>query len=164
MDFYLIPQKYLRLFLRYGLSTFPFHKFTVCIRFIHTKSKPACVFIQNFFSLFFKLKCCKLFQVIKVFLDPKTIEKVNFVYQKDEESMKVLYKYIDPEVLPIEFGGNNNVIYNHEEYSELMIKDDIKTANFWADDAKTDHANPVTNGTMVPEVKPQPSVLAAKAS
>ncbi|PAN45282.1 hypothetical protein PAHAL_9G107500 [Panicum hallii] len=104
------------------------------------------------------------FKVIKVFLDPKTIEKVNFVYQKDEESMKVLHKYIDPEVLPVEFGGNNNVAYNHEEYSELMMKDDIKTANFWADDAKTDHANPATNGTMVPEVKPQASVLAAKAS
>ncbi|RLN18834.1 random slug protein 5-like [Panicum miliaceum] len=104
------------------------------------------------------------FKVIKVFLDPKTIEKVNFVYQKDEESMKVLYKYIDPEVLPVEFGGNNNVAYNHEEYSELMMKDDIKTANFWADDAKTDHANPAINGTMVPEVKPRASVLAAKAS
>jgi len=117
--------------------------------------------IVCFFS---NLKFCKFFQVIKVFLDPKTIEKVNFVYQKDEESMKVLYKYIDPEVLPVEFGGNSDVIYNHEEYSELMIKDDIETANFWSDDAKTDHANPVTNGTMVPEVKPQPSVLAAKAS
>ncbi|CAL4935652.1 unnamed protein product [Urochloa decumbens] len=104
------------------------------------------------------------FRVIKVFLDPKTIEKVNFVYQKDVESMKVMYKYFDPEVLPVEFGGKNNVAYNHEEYSESMMKDDIKTANFWADDAKTDHANSAINGTMVPEVTPQPSLLAAKAS
>ena len=86
------------------------------------------------------------------------------MYQKDEESMKVMYKYIDPEVLPVEFGGKNNVVYNHEEYSELMIQDDIKTANFWAVDAKTDHANPAINGTLVPEVAPQPSLLAAKAS
>jgi hypothetical protein len=103
-------------------------------------------------------------QVIKVFLDPKTIEKVNFVYQNDEESMKVMYKYIDPEVLPVELGGNSNVTYNHEEYSESMMKDDIKTANFWADDAKSDHANSVINGPLGPEVTPQPSLLAAKAS
>nr|CAB3498385.1 unnamed protein product [Digitaria exilis] len=102
--------------------------------------------------------------VIKVFLDPKTIEKVNFVYQKDEESMKVMYKYIDPEVLPVEFGGKSNASYNHEEYSELMMKDDIKTANFWADDAKTGHANPGVNETLVPDVTQQPSLLAAKAS
>jgi len=113
---------------------------------------------------FFQLKCFKFFQVIKIFLDPKSIEKVNFVYQKDEESMKVMYKYIDLEVLPVEFGGKNNVVYNHEEYSELMIQDDIKTANFWAVDAKTDHANSAINGTLVPEVAPQPSLLAAKAS
>nr|QAA13008.1 Sec14p [Saccharum hybrid cultivar ROC22] len=104
------------------------------------------------------------YKVIKIFLDPKSIEKVNFVYQKDEESMKVMYKYTDPEVLPVEFGGKNNVVHNHEEYSELMIQDDIKTANFWAVDAKTDHANSAINGTLVPEVAPQPSLLAAKAS
>ncbi|NP_001145624.1 uncharacterized protein LOC100279110 [Zea mays] len=102
--------------------------------------------------------------VIKIFLDPKSVEKVNFVYQKDEESMKVMYKYIDPEVLPVEFGGKSNVVYNHEEYSELMIQDDIKTASFWAVDAKTNHANPAINGTLVPEVAPQSSSLAAKAS
>lgn len=82
------------------------------------------------------------------------------MYQKDEESMKVMYKYIDLEVLPVEFGGKNNVVYNHEEYSELMIQDDIKTANFWAVDEKTNHANPA----IVPEAAPQPSSLAAKAS
>ncbi|WVZ60337.1 hypothetical protein U9M48_010380 [Paspalum notatum var. saurae] len=104
------------------------------------------------------------YKVIKIFLDPKSIEKVNFVYQKDEESMKVMYKYIDPEVLPVEFGGKNNVVYDHEEYSELMMQDDIKTTNFWAVDVKTDHTNPSINGTLVPDVSPQPSLLAAKAS
>jgi hypothetical protein len=28
------------------------------------------------------------------------------------------------------------VVYNHEEYSDLMTKDDIKTASIWAADAK----------------------------
>lgn len=76
--------------------------------------------------------------------------------------MKVLYKCIDMEVLPVEFGGKNNAVYNHEEYSKLMLQEDIKTSSFWEDDAKTvDHA---TSGTLVPDVAPQPSLLAAKAS
>nr|XP_045083293.1 phosphatidylinositol transfer protein PDR17 [Aegilops tauschii subsp. strangulata] len=74
------------------------------------------------------------FKVIKVFLDPKSIQKVNFVYKDNEESMKTMYKHIDPEVLPVEFGGKNIVVYNHEDYSKLMTKDDIKTASFWAAD------------------------------
>ncbi|KAJ1293830.1 hypothetical protein BS78_01G098900 [Paspalum vaginatum] len=90
-------------------------------------------------------------KVVKYFLDPITIEKVKFVYLKDEESMKVMHKYIDPEVLPVEFGGKSNVVYNHEEYSELMAKDDIKTASFWAAGAQADH---VINGTLAPEARP----------
>uniref|UniRef100_A0A0A9H5P1 CRAL-TRIO domain-containing protein n=1 Tax=Arundo donax TaxID=35708 RepID=A0A0A9H5P1_ARUDO len=89
---------------------------------------------------------------MKVFLDPRSIEKLNFVYLKDEESMKVMHKYIDPEVLPVEFGGENNVVYNHEEYSKSMMKDDIKTASFWTVDLQTDHVN---HGIVVPKIAPQ---------
>jgi hypothetical protein len=84
------------------------------------------------------------------------------VYLKDEESMKVLYKCIDPEVLPVESGGKNSVVYNHEEYSKLMLQEDIETSSFWEDDSKTvDHT---VNGTLVPDVAPQSPLLAAKAS
>ncbi|KAF0910361.1 hypothetical protein E2562_001539 [Oryza meyeriana var. granulata] len=103
-------------------------------------------------------------KVVKHFLDPKSIQKVNFVYLKNEESMKIMHRYIDPEVLPIEFGGKNNVVYNHEEYSKLMMKDDIKMASFWASDTKADHVNRVINEHSGPEVTPQSSLLAAKAS
>uniref|UniRef100_A0ACD5X6X3 Uncharacterized protein n=4 Tax=Avena sativa TaxID=4498 RepID=A0ACD5X6X3_AVESA len=99
------------------------------------------------------------FKVIKVFLDPKSIQKINFVYKDNEESMKTLYKHIDPEVLPVDFGGKNIVVYNHEDYSKLMAKDDMKTASFWAEDG-----NHVMNGHSVPEVTPQSSRIAAKAS
>uniref|UniRef100_A0A0D9VYF0 CRAL-TRIO domain-containing protein n=1 Tax=Leersia perrieri TaxID=77586 RepID=A0A0D9VYF0_9ORYZ len=104
------------------------------------------------------------YKLMKPFLDPRTIQKLNFVYQKDEESMKIMHKCIDPEVLPIEFGGKNNVPYNHEEYSKLMLKDDIKMANFWASDSKADHVNKVINEPSAPEVTPQSSLVAAKAS
>jgi len=99
------------------------------------------------------------FKVVKVFLDPKSIQKVNFIYKDNEETMKTMYKHIDPEVLPVEFGGKNNVVYNHEDYSKLMAKDDVKTTSFWAADV-----NRVMNGDSVPEVIPQSSLIAAKAS
>ncbi|XP_072146369.1 uncharacterized protein [Setaria viridis] len=101
-------------------------------------------------------------EAVKYFLDPRSIEKLNFVYLKDEESVKVLYKCIDPEVLPVEFGGRKNVVYNHEDYSKLMLEDDIKTSSFWADDAKP--VNHVTRGTLVADITPQSSLIAAKAS
>jgi hypothetical protein len=86
------------------------------------------------------------------------------VYLKDEGSMKVMHMYIDPEVLPVEFGGKSSVVYNHEEYSELMVKDDIKTESFWAADAKTDCTNHATNGTLVHRISPRSLSIAAKAS
>ncbi|VAI01876.1 unnamed protein product [Triticum turgidum subsp. durum] len=98
-------------------------------------------------------------QVLKVLVDPKSAQKLNFVYKENEESMKTMYSHIDPEVLPVEFGGKNNVVYNHEDYSKLMIKDDIKRASFWAADVSH-----VVNVDSVPEVKPQSSLIVAKAS
>ncbi|CAM0875068.1 unnamed protein product [Alopecurus aequalis] len=83
--------------------------------------------------------------VLKVFVDPTTMKKLNFVYKENEESMKTLYKHIDPDVLPVDFGGKNNVVYNHEEYSKLMAKDDIKTASFWAEDG--DHVKNAQSAT-----------------
>ncbi|CAN6322779.1 unnamed protein product [Urochloa humidicola] len=102
------------------------------------------------------------YRAVKYFLDPRSIEKLNFVYLKDEESMKVLYKCIDPEVLPVDFGGRSNVEYNNEDYSKLMLEDDMKTLSFWADDSKT--VNHVASGTFVPDVTHQSSLIAAKAS
>lgn len=111
----------------------------------HYPERLAIAFLFNppkVFEVFWK--------VVNYFLDPTTIEKVKFVYPKDEESMKVMHKHIDPEVLPVEFGGKSNVVYNHEEYSELMAKDDIKTACIWAADAQTDGVEHTINGTLPP--------------
>ncbi|XP_048548342.1 phosphatidylinositol transfer protein 3-like isoform X2 [Triticum urartu] len=99
------------------------------------------------------------FKVLKVLIDPKSAQKLNFVYKENEESMKTMYNHIDPEVLPVEFGGKNNVVYNHEDYSKLMTRDDIKTASFWGADG-----NHAMNGHSVPEGKSQSSLTVAKAS
>uniref|UniRef100_A0ACD5ZZZ2 Uncharacterized protein n=1 Tax=Avena sativa TaxID=4498 RepID=A0ACD5ZZZ2_AVESA len=111
--------------------------------------------VQNHYperlSVAFLLNAPKVFEatfkVAKVFLDQKTIQKLNFVYKENEESMKTLYKHIDPEVLPVDFGGKKNVVYNHEGYTKLMTEDDIKTANFWEADG-----NHVMNEHSVPEL------------
>ncbi|CAL4944106.1 unnamed protein product [Urochloa decumbens] len=103
-------------------------------------------------------------KIVKYFLDPKSIEKVKFVYLKDEESMKIMHKYIDPKVLPVEFGGKSNAVYNHEEYSELMTKDDIKMASIWTTEAKSDHVNHGISETLAPDVTSQHSLIAARAS
>ncbi|KAF7100359.1 hypothetical protein CFC21_101886 [Triticum aestivum] len=97
--------------------------------------------------------------LLKVLVDLKSAQKLNFVYKENKESMKTMYNHIDPEILPMEFGGKNNVMYNHEDYSKLMTKDDIKTASFWAADV-----NPVAKVDWVPKVKPQSSLIVAKAS
>jgi hypothetical protein len=98
-----------------------------------------------------------MFQVLKRLVDPKSVKKLNFVYKENDESMKTMYKHIDPEVLPVEFGGKNNVVYNHDEYSKLMTKDDIKMASFWSA-----HDKDVMNSHSVPDATPQS--LVAKAS
>lgn len=86
-------------------------------------------------------------QVVKYFLDPKTYHKVNFVYSKNEESIKVMHNYFDPKVLPLEFGGINKTEYDHEEFSKMMEKDDIKTAAFWGLENKLGpQAKQLTNG------------------
>ena len=106
-----------------------------------------------------QLKCFKWFQILKRLVDPKSLKKLNFVYKENEESMKTMYEYIDPEILPVELGGKKNVVYNHEEYSKLMTKDDIKMASFWAADV-----NHIMKDHSVPEVTPQSCLVAAKAS
>ncbi|CAL9083846.1 unnamed protein product [Musa textilis] len=71
-------------------------------------------------------------KVLKYFLDPKTFLKAKFIYPKNKESMELLHKHFDLDVLPVEFGGRNQVQYNHEEFSKMMIAEDTKTASFWS--------------------------------
>ena len=66
-------------------------------------------------------------QVVKLFLDPVTFQKVKFVYPKNEESMEVMRKNFDVDTLPVELGGKNQIEYNHEEFSVLMNKDETKS-------------------------------------
>ncbi|KAL9271992.1 Phosphatidylinositol transfer protein 3-like protein [Drosera capensis] len=92
----------------------------------HYPERLAIAFLYNpprIFEAFWK--------VVKYFLDPKTFEKVKFVYPKNKESVELMSSFFDVENLPAEFGGKATLDYDHEEFSKMMAKDDIKTAQFW---------------------------------
>ncbi|KAL8531968.1 hypothetical protein ACS0TY_008541 [Phlomoides rotata] len=85
-------------------------------------------------------------KVVKYFVDQKTFKKVKFVYPNNKDSLELMKTFFDTENLPSEFGGKATLEYDHEEFSRLMIQDDIKTAKFWGldetnGDSKFDHVD-----------------------
>ncbi|XP_008241671.1 PREDICTED: random slug protein 5 [Prunus mume] len=98
---------------------------------------------------------------VKYFLDPKTFQKVKFVYPKGKESVEVMKTFFDVENLPSEFGGQATLKYDHEEFSRMMAEDDVKTAKFWGFDEKPCH---IKNGLSGAEVVLGPSPIAPIAS
>ncbi|XP_054808523.1 uncharacterized protein LOC129310641 isoform X1 [Prosopis cineraria] len=75
-------------------------------------------------------------KAVRYFLDPRTFLKVKFVYPKEKESEELMKSLFDMENLPNEFGGKATLKYDHEEFSRMMIDDDVKTAKFWGVDDK----------------------------
>ncbi|CAH9067369.1 unnamed protein product [Cuscuta europaea] len=70
-------------------------------------------------------------KVVKYFVDPKTTQKIKFVYPNDEDSLEFMKTYFDSENLPSDFGGKATLKYDHEEFSRLMAQEDVKTITFW---------------------------------
>lgn len=120
---------------------------TVNILQNHYPERLALAFLYNpprIFEAFWK--------VVKYFLDPKTFQKVRFVYPKKQESVELMKSYFDEENLPSEFGGKAQLEYVHEEYSRLMIQDDVKCAAFWEPGEKQHHVvNGYTSAAVAPE-------------
>ncbi|KAJ0536118.1 putative CRAL-TRIO lipid binding domain, CRAL/TRIO domain, CRAL/TRIO domain superfamily [Helianthus annuus] len=79
-----------------------------------------------------------LWKMVKYWLDPKTFQKVKFVYPKNKESVEIMQSCFDADNLPTEFGGKATMKYDHEEFSKLMVQDDLKTAKFWGLDQTID--------------------------
>ncbi|XP_020211271.1 phosphatidylinositol transfer protein 3 [Cajanus cajan] len=97
----------------------------------HYPERLAIAFLYNpprVFEAFWK--------IVKYFLDSKTFQKVKFVYPKNKDSVELMKSYFDEENLPKELGGKSIMSYNHEEFSRLMIQDDLKCAAFWGSDEK----------------------------
>ncbi|KAH7661036.1 Phosphatidylinositol transfer protein PDR16 and related proteins protein [Dioscorea alata] len=125
----------------------------------HYPERLATAFLYNpprIFETFWK--------IVKYFLDPMTFQKVKFIYPKNEETVDLIQRNFDVEILPKEFGGKNDMQYNHEEFSRLMEKDDMKMAGSWGLNEKSKQvANGHLTSEITPEAEPSPP-LAAHAS
>ncbi|ONH96823.1 hypothetical protein PRUPE_7G154300 [Prunus persica] len=122
----------------------------------HYPERLAVAFLYNpprIFQAFWK--------AVKYFLDPKTFQKVKFVYPKGKESVELMKTFFDVENLPSEFGGQATLKYDHEEFSRMMAEDDVKTAKFWGFDEKPCR---IKNGLSGAEVVPEPLPIAPIAS
>lgn len=61
--------------------------------------------------------------VVKPFLDPNTQKKVNFVYNKDEESQKLMESLFDMDKVESAFGGRSTYRFNKDQCANLMKED-----------------------------------------
>ncbi|KAJ0939372.1 putative CRAL-TRIO lipid binding domain, CRAL/TRIO domain, CRAL/TRIO domain superfamily [Helianthus annuus] len=95
-------------------------------------------------------------KIVKFFMDPKTSQKVKFVYPKNKESVELMRSYFDVDNLPTEFGGKATMKYDHEDFSRLMAQDDVKAAKFWGFDQKT--TSSTTGYAAGAAVAPEPVV------
>ncbi|KAL3527104.1 hypothetical protein ACH5RR_011760 [Cinchona calisaya] len=100
-------------------------------------------------------------KVVKYFVDAKTFQKINFVYPNNKASMELMKTFFDTENLPSEFGGKATLKYDHEEFSRLMVQEDVISAKYWGFDT-----TPLvdTNGYTQAVVAPDPVSLASAAS
>lgn len=129
---------------------------TIHILQSHYPERLAIAFLYNpprIFEAFWK--------VVKYFLDPKTFQKVKFVYPKNKESVDLMSSYFDEENLPTDFGGKATLNYDHEEFSKMMVQDDAKSATLWGFD---DKLQLVSKGHAGAEVVPEPVCVAPSAS
>jgi hypothetical protein len=69
-------------------------------------------------------------QVVKPFLEPKTYNKVKFVYADDNSSKKVVEDLFDMDQLESAFGGNDSRGFDINEYAERMREDDKRGCLF----------------------------------
>ncbi|KDO79537.1 hypothetical protein CISIN_1g047851mg, partial [Citrus sinensis] len=87
-----------------------------------------------------------IWKAIRYFLDPRTTQKLKFIYPNNKESLAFMKSSFDVENLPTEFGGKATLQYDHEEFSRLMAQDDVKTARFWGLDDQ--RPRKITNGAF----------------
>lgn len=77
-------------------------------------------------------------------MDPRTFQKVRFVYPKNKESSELMYEHFDEIILPAEFGGKSDARYDYEEFSRLMAKDDLNSLSLWASDETAEASKATT--------------------
>ncbi|KAL3514089.1 hypothetical protein ACH5RR_026806 [Cinchona calisaya] len=79
-------------------------------------------------------------KMVKPFLEPKTANKVKFVYSEDCNTKKLLAELFDIDLLEPAFGGKQGEDFDINRYAERMKEDDKKVPLFW----KTEGGDPAT--------------------
>lgn len=86
--------------------------------------------------------------IVKPFLEPKTRNKVKFVYSDDLNTKKIMEDLFDMDQLESAFGGNNNTGFDINKYAERMKEDDKRIPAFWTRaDSPSAAPQPVPNDT-----------------
>lgn len=70
-------------------------------------------------------------KMIKPFIDPKTFNKIMFVYSDKPSTMAALEEAFDLNLLEKSFGGRSSWEYDNSAYGQMMEDDDRKSALFW---------------------------------
>ncbi|KZV41705.1 random slug protein 5-like [Dorcoceras hygrometricum] len=69
--------------------------------------------------------------IAKPFLEPKTADKVKFVYSDDPNSSKILNELFNMELVESAFGGKDDSGFDISRYAERMKADDEKQTSLW---------------------------------
>lgn len=72
-----------------------------------------------------------MLQLAKPFLEPKTQEKVKFVYSDNPSSKQIVEDLFDMNLVESAFGGKDDSGFNINKYAERMREDDKKKLSFW---------------------------------
>lgn len=72
-----------------------------------------------------------LLQLVKPFLEPKTYNKVKFVYSEDLNTKKIMEDLFDIEKLEAAFGGKDTAGFDINKYAERMKEDDKRMPAIW---------------------------------
>lgn len=70
------------------------------------------------------------FQIAKPFLEPKTANKVNFVYSDNSDTNKIMHELFNMELVESAFGGKDVADFDINKYAEIMREDDKRTVSF----------------------------------
>ncbi|TXG52851.1 hypothetical protein EZV62_022020 [Acer yangbiense] len=67
----------------------------------------------------------------KPFLEPKTRDKVKFVYSDNPNTRQIMEELFDMDQVESAFGGNDNSGFDINKYAERMREEDKKRLSFW---------------------------------
>ncbi|XP_038716601.1 phosphatidylinositol transfer protein 3-like isoform X2 [Tripterygium wilfordii] len=91
------------------------------------------------------------YTLVKPFLEPKTYNKVKFVYADDLNTMKIMEDLFNIDQLESAFGGKDTSGFDFNKYAERMREDDKRMPSLWSSQS-------------LPLAIPQPTLTSITAS